>query len=145
MQKFFLKVHFLRKFCKENHQGVTQPLKFLVQKSCLDMHIIVHKFENNWFIHFKNCICDYLCPKIAYLSPYETHISKIIFICIKNCHNRVNHHCWNVQIWFYISALAPLCYEFYLNIYQSDISGWGQEWNFNKCWDTNMKKLWFLK
>ena len=85
-----------------------QPLKFFVQKSCLDMHIIVHKFKNNWFIHFKNCICDYLYPKIAYLSPYKTHISKIIFICIKNCHHRVNHHCWNVQIWFYISALAPL-------------------------------------
>ena len=43
------------------------------------------------------------------MSPYETHISKITFICIKNCHHRVNHHCWNVQIWFYISALGPLC------------------------------------
>ena len=73
------------------------------------MHVNVYKFENNSFIHFKNCICDYMTPKIATLSPYETQISNIIITCIKNCHHPVNHHCWIVQIWFCISNLFPLC------------------------------------
>ena len=54
MQKNLKKVHFLKKFCLENLFRVTQPLNFFVQKSWLDMHMIVHKFQKNSSIRFKN-------------------------------------------------------------------------------------------
>ena len=74
--------------------------QFFVEKSCFDIHMILLEFEKNWFIHFKNSICDYWTSKIANLIPYEADNSKIIITCIKNCHHYMNHHWWNVQIWF---------------------------------------------
>ena len=44
MQKNLKKVHFLKKFCQENIQRVTQPPKFFVVKSLLDVYMIVHEF-----------------------------------------------------------------------------------------------------
>ena len=54
MQKNFEKVHFLNKFCPENTVGVTQPLNFFVQKSSLDVCVIMLEFQKNCSIRFKN-------------------------------------------------------------------------------------------
>ena len=58
MQKNLKKVHFLKKFCLENPYRVTQPLNFFVQKSWLVMDMIVHKFQKNSSIRFKNSFCQ---------------------------------------------------------------------------------------
>ena len=54
MQKNVKKVYFLKKFCQENLYKVTQPLIFFVQKSLLDVHMIVHKCQKNSSIHIEN-------------------------------------------------------------------------------------------
>ena len=94
------------------------------------MHIIVHKFENNRSIHFKNCICDFLTPKIANLSPYEAQISKIIITCIKNGHHLVNH-CW-CSYWMMLNLQAYL-----LHILEKSI------WIPNEDWHEQTRTLWF--
>ena len=54
MQKNLKKVHFLKKFWRENLEEVTQPLKFFVQKISFDMCVIIPKFKKNCSIRFKN-------------------------------------------------------------------------------------------
>ena len=58
MQKNLKKVHFLKKFCLENLFRVTQPLNFFVQKSWLDMHMIVHKFQKNLLFVLKTILTN---------------------------------------------------------------------------------------
>ena len=53
MQKNLKKVHFLKNFCKENVQEVTQPLKIFVQKSCFDVYVIKLEFKKNRSIRLK--------------------------------------------------------------------------------------------
>ena len=64
----------------------------------------VYNCTQVWKIFIHYCICDYLTQKIANLIPYEADNSKIIITCIKNCHHYMNHHWWNVQIWFQLWA-----------------------------------------
>ena len=59
MQKNLKKVHFLKKFCQENHYRVTQPLNFFVQKICLDVYMIGHKLKKNCSIRFENSFCQF--------------------------------------------------------------------------------------
>ena len=54
MQKNLKKVDFLKIFCIENLQGVTQPLKIFVKKSYLDVYVITPEFQKNISISFKS-------------------------------------------------------------------------------------------
>ena len=65
MQKFFKKVDFLKIFCRENLQGVTQPLKIFVKKSWLDVHVITPKFQKNISICFKSSNLGFKGQKVA--------------------------------------------------------------------------------
>ena len=58
MQIYFEKVYFLMKFCLENLYRVTQPLKFFVQKSLLNVHMIGPKFQKYSSIRFRNSFCQ---------------------------------------------------------------------------------------
>ena len=65
MQKNLKKVHFLKNFCKENVQEVTQPLKIFVQKSCLDVYVITPEFQKNHSICFKSSNLAFKGQKVA--------------------------------------------------------------------------------
>ena len=59
MQKHLKKVYFLKKFCQENLFKVTQPLKSFVQKSRLDVDMIVQKYQKYLSIRFRNSFCQF--------------------------------------------------------------------------------------
>ena len=84
MQKNLKKVHFLKKFCLENSYRVTQPLNFFVQKSWLDMDVIVHKFQKNSSIRFKNSFCQF--------SNFEAKKSILPVNIIRDDHIRFKSH-----------------------------------------------------
>ena len=65
MQKNWKKVEFLKTFCRENLQGVTQPLKIFVYKSCLDVYVITPEFQKNCSIRFKSSNLGFKGQKVA--------------------------------------------------------------------------------
>ena len=105
------------------------------------MHIITHEFEKILCIIFKSRNCDHLTPKIGDLTPYEDQFPKIIFTCIKIYHHHVNHHCWNVQIGFCISTLAPLCWRYSLSLLQTKLSGYSIK-STKKCLSSMSSLKW---
>ena len=70
MQKNLKKVHFLKNFCKENLQEVTQPLKIFVQKIYFDVYVITLEFKKNRSIRFQMSNLAFrgqygLCPQLS--------------------------------------------------------------------------------
>ena len=66
----------MKKFCQENLYKVTQPLIFFVQKSLLDVHMIVHKCQKNSSIHIENSsFFEEILPR----KPLQSHATSQFF------------------------------------------------------------------